>query len=131
MTIPGPGSHLGDRGLIRLAESFAGQEDVGLGGGLAIRLARYLMGDPALALNVTVPFNTPTPLPDNTPAHTAVFIVVAAPIKFRLDGSPPQASDAVLPIGTIVTLTGQPTIKAWQASSQSLTSATLAGAYFT
>ena len=119
-------------GLIRLAASFVGQEDVGVLGSLLLRLARYLGGDPSLYVLVT---STGTAnsvgLPDNTPAQSATLHVTGNPICYRTDGSPAIAgTDAQLPTGTIITLTGTPTLKGFQFCSAVAGNASLVGEYF-
>lgn len=124
------GRPMGRRGLIALAESFAGQEDAGALAGLLLRLARYLQGDPSAPLNVTVPFGATTQLPDNTPAQSAVFTVTVSPIFYRMDGGNPGAVDSPVPVGAVVTLTGQPSLKGFRATSGAIASAVLTGSFY-
>jgi hypothetical protein len=122
--------HWSTQGLRRLAVNMVPQEHVGVLGSLLLRLARYLGGDPTVQIALSVPFNTPTPLPDNVPAQSATFQVTVSPITYRMDGGNPTIADALLPIGAYVTLTGQPSIKGFRAISISLTSAVLAGSFY-
>jgi hypothetical protein len=119
-------------GLLKLAESFAGQEDVGVLGSLFLRLARYLGGDPSLFVQVTSASSaTPASLPDNTPALSFVGTVQFNAIAYRVDGSPPNAAtDQVLGIGAVITLTGRETMRAFQFCSITSTPATITGQYF-
>lgn len=119
-------------GYRRLAESFAGQEDVGLAGNLLHRLARYLGGDPSAPINVVSASSAaPAGLPDNTPASSAVFHVVGNPINYTLDGTVPGATTLnQIPAGSIVTLTGQPSLRAFQFCSAVATAATISGYFY-
>lgn len=119
------------RGLHNLAASFAGQESVGILGNMLLRLARFLGGDPGLALNVVVTNAAAVALPDYVPALSAVLTVTGAAIQYRIDGSAPQATDPVAQPGTILTLTGRPTFIAFRAIATSATNAVLAGNYYT
>lgn len=122
--------HLSPRALRGLAESFVGQESTGVFGNLLLRLARYLQGDPALALNVAVSNAAAVGLPDLPAAFSAVLTVTGAPLQYRIDGSAPVASDPVLQPGSVLTLLGRPTIIAFRAIATTATSATLAGNYY-
>lgn len=117
----------------RLAESMWGQEQVGIGGSLLMRLFRFLSGDPSAPIVVTSPNNTtPVSLPDNTPAFSAVFTVSGNPIRYTMDGTNPNnANAAIIPIGSIVTLTGQPSIKGFQFVSTALGGSSISGYYYT
>lgn len=121
-----------NRGLIKLAESFASQEDVGLLGSLMLRLARFLQGDPSLFVQVTsTGTGNPQGLPDNTPAMSAVLHVQGNPVAYRVDGGVPvAATDAQLAVGAIVTLTGRETIRAFQFCSTVAGNAVLTGEYY-
>ena len=119
-------------GLRRLAESMFGQESVGIGGSLLHRLFRYLGGDPSASFGVT---STGTGdvhgLPDNTPAESASFVVQGNAIAYTLDGSVPNAAlSAVIPVGSTVLLTGQPTLKAFRFVSTSFSGSSVNGNYF-
>jgi hypothetical protein len=121
-----------ERGLVKLAESFAGQEDAGLLGGLFLRLARFLGGDPSLFVQVVSASSAaPQGLPDHTPAMSFTGTVQGQPIAYRLDGATPNpATDQVLPVGAVVTLTGRETTRAFQFCSANASAATLTGNYF-
>lgn len=130
MVMQTPERHWSQSGLKRLATAFVAQEHVGILGGLLLRLARFLGGDPTQQISVVVAFNTSTGLPDNTPAHSAVFQVTAAPIAWRVDGGVATVADIQAPVGTIIVLTGQPTIKGFRAVGTQLQAATLFGSYY-
>lgn len=121
-----------ERGLIKLAASMAGQEDVGIVGGLLLRLARFLGGDPSLFVQVTsTGTGNSVGLPDHVPAMSAVLHVQGNPIAYRVDGSPANAAtDAVLAVGTIITLTGRETTRAFQFCSTVAANATVTGEYY-
>lgn len=131
MTTPAPAQpRWSTQGLQRLATSFVAQEHVGIFGGLLLRLARFLQGDPTLYLSVVSAGGAQVGLPDNTPAATAVLVVTGTPILFRLDGGQLLAADAQLPVGAVITLTGTPTIKGFRFASVTSGTATLVGSYF-
>lgn len=131
MTTPPEPSRWSTHGLRRLATSMTGQEHVGILGGLLIRLARFLQGDPALQFIATsANFATPATLPDNTVASTAVLHVQGNPCNYRVDGQQPNGNDPLLPVGSVITLTGTPTIKGFVFVSSSVGASNLTGAYF-
>jgi hypothetical protein len=117
--------------LKALAEAMWGQENVDIGGSLLLRLARFLGGDAAQWILVTSASTAaPVGLPDNTNAMSATLHVTGNPIQYRVDGSAPVATDPVLPVGTIITLTGRPTIQSFRFVSTVATAASLVGAYY-
>ena len=117
--------------LEQLAQSMVGQESAGLLAGILLRLARYLGGDPAQWLIVTsANFTTVAQLPDNTNAQSFIGQVTGNSIQYRIDGSTPIASDPLLPPGTVVTLTGRPSIQSFRFLSNSIGAASLVGAYY-
>lgn len=117
-------------GLRRLATAFVGQEHVGILGGLLLRLARYLQGDPSLPFAVTASNGQIQQLPDNVPALSAVFVVTGQPINFRMDGQSPTGNDGLLFQGTVVTLTGQASIKGFRFTTNTVFPATLNGSFY-
>lgn len=131
MTEPQP-HRWGSTGLMRLATSFTGQEHTGVLGGLLLRLARFLGGDPALYVLVTsTGTGNPQGLPDSTTMQTAVLHVQGNPIAYRVDGGTPNpATDAIVQVGSVLTLTGFPTMKGFQFCSTVAAPATLVGAYY-
>lgn len=130
MTVPY--EHDYSPGLRRLAESFRGQESLGIAGNLLVRLARFLLGDPSAPLSVTsANSTTPQLLPDNTPALSAVFTVSGASIIYTMDGTVPVGSSPQIQIGSIVTLTGQPSLKAFQFAAIGLQAASVRGFFYT
>jgi hypothetical protein len=131
MTTPDNGPRWGSHGLKRLAVNFVGQEHVGIFGSLLIRLARFLGGDPSLQVAVTSTGigNTQT-LPDNTPALSAVLTVAGSAINYRMDGAPPTVNDPLIPLGSIITITGVPSLKGFTFASNTSTAAQLLGAMY-
>lgn len=119
-------------GLRQLAESFTNQEGVGVAGNILLRLARYLQGDPAQWVTVTSANNTtPVGLPDNQVAMSAVLHVTGSPITYREDGTPPiNGTDPVLPVGTIITIMGQPSMRSFRFVSNQISAAVLIGCYY-
>lgn len=106
--------------------------DVGYAVGIIPRLSRYLLGDPVKYFSVSSPnFSTPTVLPDDPRAKSAVIQVIGERCTYRLDGTTPAlANEQILQIGTVVTLTGMPTIKGFVFQSVSLNTSVLAVTYF-
>jgi hypothetical protein len=130
MTTPADRPHWSTRGLERLAQAFVAQEHVGILGGLMLRLARYLQGDPSATIGVAAGFGVTAQLPDNAPALTAVVVVTAQPIFFRTDGIPPTSLDPILQPGTVITLTGQPSIKGFRFTTATATPASVNGSFY-
>lgn len=123
--------HLSDAAIAQLAEAFVGQESAGLLASMLLRLARYLGGDPSLPVLVTsANFTTPALLPDSTNVRQAVLVVTGNSIQYRIDGNNPLASDPLAPPGTVLTLTGKPTIQAFRFQSNSIGAASLVGSYY-
>jgi hypothetical protein len=122
----------GSRGLQALAENFVGQEHVGILGSLLMRLARFLGGDPSAPISVTsTGTGNPQLLPDNTPALSAVLHVTGNNIIYRMDGQPPAiANDPVIQVGSIITITGRPSLRGFQFASAVAGSATLTGSFY-
>jgi hypothetical protein len=118
--------------LHNLAENMVGQESAGLLGGLILRLARYLGGDPAAPVSVASAGTPNTAaLPDNTTAESALLQVQGAAILYRTDGQDPAVAGGVsVVVGSMLTLTGKPTLRAFRFVSASAATATLAGSYF-
>jgi hypothetical protein len=121
-----------ERGLIKLAAAFAGQEDVGIAGGMLLRLARFLQGDPSLFVQVTsTGTGNSVGLPDHIPAMTFVGTVQGNPVAYRTDGSPANAAtDQVAQPGAVITLTGRETMRAFQFCSTAAANAVITGQYF-
>jgi hypothetical protein len=117
----------------RMAAAFSGQEEVGLWGGLLLRLYRFLGGDPSVAVAVTSAGSAdPHGLPDNVPAHSAVLHVQGNAVAYTMDGTVPlAASSPQISEGSIITLTGQPSIKGFQFCSAVAGAATITGYYYT
>lgn len=131
MTTPDDSREWGSHGLRRLATAMAGQEHVGILGSLLLRLARFLGGDPALYFTVTsTGAGNTVGLPDNTPAISAVLHVQGSAINYRMDGAPVTTSDALVSVGSIITLTGTPTFKGFVFASNTATPASLVGTFF-
>lgn len=131
MTTPDAGpSRWSAHGLRRLATAFVAQEHVGILGGLLLRLARYLQGDPSAPFNVQSAGGGNSQLPDNVLAFSAVFVVTGGPILVRLDGGLILANDMLIQAGSVVTLTGQPTIKGFRFTSPTAATVSVVGQYF-
>jgi len=107
-----------------------GQEHVGALGGLLLRLARFLGGDPAQWIVVTATFGNPIGLPDNTNGMSCVLTVTGQPCTWRMDGTAPVAGDPVLPVGTIITITGRPSIQSFRFATTSIAPSILVGSYY-
>lgn len=122
----------GNTALQALAVNFVAQEHVGIFGELIIRAARYFGGDPAFPVNVSSP-NAATPafLPDATTAQTAVLHVQGRGIVYTVDGTLPVfATSPQVQVGSVITLEGLPTIRAFQFVSQTGAAAQLTGFYY-
>ncbi|HEY6278447.1 MAG TPA: hypothetical protein VIX86_19200 [Streptosporangiaceae bacterium] len=118
--------------LNNLAKNFFGQEDAGIGGALLLRAARYMGGDPAgpVAVTSTGVANTQG-LPDLPAAQSAQLQVQTSAIIYRVDGLDPAAyGGAMVTAGSYITLTGQPTMRAFRFVSAVAANASVAGTYF-
>ena len=118
--------------LDNLAANMVGQSSAGILGGLLLRAARYLGGDPAAPVAVTSTGVANTQgLPDNTTAESAVVQVGGNAITYRLDGQDPGVVGGVtVASGSTITLTGKPTMRAFRFVSAAAGNATLTGHYF-
>jgi len=92
----------------------------------------YFMGNPIRSIQVqSANSATPVTLPDESRAMTASCQVLGAPIIYRPDGTVPNpALDQTLPVGTIITLTGIESIKAFVFAASAAIQATLAVNYY-
>jgi hypothetical protein len=122
----------GSAALPNLAKNMVGQEDAGVAGGLLLRLARYLGGDPAGPINVTSTGVANTQgLPDQALAQSAVVQVQGNSIVYRVDGvDPATGGGPVIVAGSIITLTGTPTMRAFRFVSAVAGNASIVGTYF-
>lgn len=125
-----PEDNWSPKGLRKLATSMWPQESVGIGGGLLIRLARFLGGDPVIPVSVTAPALTNAQLPDDVRAESATLQVTGNPCNYRMDGGTVLATDAVLQVGTFITLTGHPSIQSFRFAGTAAGASTLTGSYF-
>ena len=116
-----------------LSQEMGGQEHVGAVGGLVVRLARFLGGDPITSFLVTSANpGAPAFLPDSPGALSATFVVQGNPISYTLDTSAPvNGTSPSLPVGTVITLTGLPSIKAFQFASTQFGNASVNGVFYT
>lgn len=125
-----PSSSWGRSRLYSLALAMQGQEHVGALGGLLLRAARFLGGDPASPVTVAAASGVSTGLPDFPQAESAVLQVTGFPCNYRLDGAAPTAADSVLQVGTFITLTGRPSIQSFRFAGTAAGTSTLTGSYF-
>lgn len=131
MTTPAPApQHWSTKGLRRLATAFVTQEHEGVLGGLLLRLARFLQGDPVIAVSVTCSTGAQAQLPDDVRAQCVVLTVSGNPVRYRTDGGIVLNTDPQLPVGAFITLTGRPTIEAFRFVNFAGVNATLTGSYF-
>ena len=112
--------------------AFDSRPDIGSAVGLADRLARYIGGDPIVYTSATsASFNAPTLLPDEPRARSALIHVTGAACFYRLDGTVPATSgEQTLPVGTVIYLTGQPSIKGLIFMAVGITACKLTVTYF-
>ncbi len=118
--------------LFTQVPAFDFRPDVGYAIGVIPRLARYLLGDPVKYFNVSsANFNTPVTLPDDPRAKSAVLQVIGQACFYRTDGTIPATSnEQTIPAGSIVTLTGMPTIKGFVFSAVSISTCFIAVTYY-
>lgn len=115
-----------------LAQSFMGQENAGALAGLLLRLARFLGGDPTTPINVTSTGVSNTQgLPDSPGAQSAVVQAGGAGISYRTDGGDPANGGGITVVaGSLITLTGTPTIKGFRFVSASAAVSTIVGTFY-
>jgi hypothetical protein len=103
--------------------AFDSRPDIGNAVGIIERLARYLTGDPLTYQTATSANTTsPTVLPDEPRARSAVIQVISGSLFYRMDGSVPgAANEQSMAPGTIATLTGMASIKGFIFISTSAT----------
>ena len=99
---------------------------------LLARLMREFAANPVGRINVTSASSAaPTGLPDNQNAKSCILYVLGASAVIRTDGSPPvTGADMVAVPGSLIYLTGQPTIKGFQFAAVAAVACTLTGQYF-
>jgi len=112
--------------------SFNSRDDIGPTTGLTRRMMRYFMGNPTQYFLVTSASNvTPTQLPDDPRAQSAVLQVIGASMIYRCDGTNPSTgTEQILPVGTILYLTGSETIKGFIFAAVGATPCSLSVNYF-
>lgn len=95
---------------------FDSREDIGAMTGYVERALRYFAGDPIRIVQVTsASFNAPQGLPDESRARSALVHITGAPCFYGTDGTSPVLTNGqTVPVGTIFTLTGQPTLRGFQ-----------------
>jgi hypothetical protein len=119
--------------LVDQLQGFSSREDVGIETGLIDRMIRAFIGDPITETSLT---STGTSnvigLPNTADALSAIIHVSGADIYYRVDGLPPNAAgDNLVQAGSIITLTGQRTLTAFQFCSAIGSSATLYVTFYT
>ncbi len=99
---------------------------------LYTRLLRAFSGDPVLyGTIVSTGTGDVHTLPDHADARQAVIHVAGNNILYRVDGLPPTpAGDQTVQQGSVLTLTGQPTIKGFQFASAVAGNATIFFTYY-
>ncbi len=113
-------------------QRFATRSDIGDTRGVIQRLLAYLGGNPVTYFNRTSVSNVDFQrLPDESRAMQAVLQVTVAPIIYRTDGTNPGgATEQILTVGTIITLTGQPSIKGFVFAASGAAAASVAINYY-
>ncbi len=130
MSYPDPESYVEEMAYDR--SGFDTRPDIGLPTGLVRRMLRYFQGNPVSYFLVSSPNNTtPTVLPDEPRAQSAVIQIIGARMIYRTDGTNPSTgTEQILPVGTIITLTGRETIKGFIFAAVGATQCSLAVNYF-
>jgi hypothetical protein len=115
-----------------LSQAMVGQEAAGVLASLLVRLTRWLGGDPAGYISVTgITTGAAVGLPDLPGVQSAVLYVGGGGVNLRMDGGIPVSGvDLAVVAGSLIVLTGVPTIKGLLAVAASGT-ASLTGCYFT
>lgn len=119
--------------LVDQVNGFGSREDVGLQSGLIERMVRSYLGDPITEVPLTSAGpSSPTGLPNQSAALAAILHVSGNDIYYRTDGLPPNpAGDNLVTNGSIITLTGQRTLTAFQFASTSAATATVYCTFYT
>jgi len=122
----------GSGALQTLADNMVAQESAGALGGLLLRAARFLGGDPAAPVAVTSTGVANTQgLPNHDAAQSAILTVGGVGISYRVDGGDPAVGGGqVVAAGSVITLTGIPTIRGFKFVSSVAGSSTVTGCYF-
>jgi hypothetical protein len=116
-----------------IAQAFGGAEGGGLASQVIQRLVRFLGGDPIARISAqSASSANPAKLPVQSDAQSAVLYVSDNSVFYRLDGTVPAVgADQFIVQGSIVILTGQPSLQNFQFVSAAAGPANIFGTFFT